>query len=201
MQFCRGILLLILCACFALVGLTLARAQDATSANVIESSTPVTPIPTPIPEKRRSKPSIEIPTETPSETPAPITKPPSSAEETPTPAATAEKKTRVRKRAAVVAQPEPGGVGNSGVMSISAARDLAITAPLPQYPYEAKREQVTGSGVCVMTIDTATGRVTSAVMAESTGNEILDKVTTHTFQTWRFKPRTVSQVRVPITYE
>jgi outer membrane biosynthesis protein TonB len=39
------------------------------------------------------------------------------------------------------------------------------------------------------------------MMAQSTGNGILDKVTTETFRRWRFKPGTVSQVRVPITYE
>jgi len=86
-------------------------------------------------------------------------------------------------------------------MSMSAARALAISAPLPRYPYEAKHAHITGSGLCVMLVDTANGNVTSAIMAQSTGNAILDKVTTDTFRTWRFKPRTVSQVRVPITYE
>jgi TonB family protein len=52
-----------------------------------------------------------------------------------------------------------------------------------------------------MIVDTASGNVTGAMMAQSTGNAILDKVTTNTFQRWRFKPGTVSQVRVPITYQ
>jgi TonB family protein len=52
-----------------------------------------------------------------------------------------------------------------------------------------------------MIVDTASGKVTNAIMAQSTGNAILDKVTTNTFLSWRFKPGTVSQVRVPITYE
>jgi outer membrane biosynthesis protein TonB len=37
-------------------------------------------------------------------------------------------------------------------------------------------------------------------MTESTGNALLDKITTDTFGRWRFKPGTVSQVQVPITY-
>jgi TonB family protein len=78
---------------------------------------------------------------------------------------------------------------------------MAVSIPLPEYPYEAKHANITGSGVCVMTVDTASGKVTSAMMVQSTGNAILDKVTTDTFQRWRFKPGTVSQVRVPITYE
>jgi TonB family protein len=52
-----------------------------------------------------------------------------------------------------------------------------------------------------MTVDTATGNVTTAVMEQSTGDGILDKVTTDTFRKWRFKPGTVSQIRVPISFE
>src|SRR5712691_1415032 len=39
-----------------------------------------------------------------------------------------------------------------------------------------------------------------ATMEQSTGNVILDKTTTNAFRQWRFKPGTVSKVRVPITY-
>ncbi len=87
------------------------------------------------------------------------------------------------------------------LMSLSAAKAIAVSAPLPQYPFQAKRAHITGSGLCVMIVDAATGKVTNAMMVESTGDEILDKVTTNTFQRWRFKPGTVSQVRVPITYD
>jgi len=37
-------------------------------------------------------------------------------------------------------------------------------------------------------------------MEQTTGNAILDKSTTDAFRQWRFKPGTVSRVRVPITY-
>jgi TonB family protein len=52
-----------------------------------------------------------------------------------------------------------------------------------------------------VTIDTASEKVTDAMTAQSTGDAILDKVTTNTFRRWRFKPGTVSQFRVPIDYE
>jgi len=78
---------------------------------------------------------------------------------------------------------------------------MAVSAPLPEYPYQAKRANITGSGVCVMTVDTASGKVTDAMMTQSTGDAMLDKVTANTFRKWRFKPGTVSQVRVPIDYE
>jgi TonB family protein len=78
---------------------------------------------------------------------------------------------------------------------------MAVSAPLPEYPYQAKHANITGSGVCAMIVDIASGKVTNAMMAQSTGNAILDKVTTETFRRWRFKPGSVSQVRVPVTYE
>jgi TonB family protein len=51
-----------------------------------------------------------------------------------------------------------------------------------------------------MTVDPASGSVTSATMTKSTGNALLDKITTDTFGRWQFKPGTVLQVQVPITY-
>jgi hypothetical protein len=52
-----------------------------------------------------------------------------------------------------------------------------------------------------MTVDAASGKVTELTMEQSTGNPILDKTTTEAFKQWRFKPGTVSRVRVPITYK
>jgi TonB family protein len=86
-------------------------------------------------------------------------------------------------------------------MALSVAQSMAITAPLPDYPYEARRRNLSGSGICIITVDTATGTVTDATMSQTTGSPLLDKLTTQTFKSWRFKPGTVSQVRVPISYE
>ena len=201
MRFHRGILLSLLSAGVAFVGSPLARAQDAPSASLHEQSQPVEARPTPRLEKERSKPSLEISAKTPNQTPTPVAEETPPAEELATPAPTPEKKARLRRRTASAAQPKAAEFSVASPMSMSAARALAISAPLPRYPYEAKHAHITGSGLCVMLVDTANGNVTSAIMAQSTGNAILDKVTTDTFRTWRFKPRTVSQVRVPITYE
>ena len=189
-----------MCTGIALAGSQLARAQDATSAILPERSEPVESAPTPIPKKRTSKASVEISAKTPSQKPAPVAEDTSRAEELATPAA-AEKKTRAKRRAISAAQPNASQFPVVSTMSMSAAKEMAISAPLPEYPYQARRANITGSGVCVMIVDTASGNVTSAVMAESTGNAILDKVTTDTFRRWRFKPGAVSQVRVPISYE
>jgi TonB family protein len=144
---------------------------------------------------------VEILAKTPSQKPAPVAEDTSRAEELATPATTAEKKTRAKRRATSVPQPNASEFPVVGTRSMSAAKEMAISAPLPEYPYQARRANITGSGVCVMIVDTASGNVTSAVMAESTGNAILDKVTTDAFRKWRFKPGAVSQIRVPISYE
>jgi len=90
--------------------------------------------------------------------------------------------------------------GVTGTMSISGAKALAIFAPKPDYPYEARSRHQTGSGVCVVSIDTGSGSVTDATMAQSIGSPILDQSTLSAFRRWKFKPGTVSRVKIPITY-
>jgi protein TonB len=85
-------------------------------------------------------------------------------------------------------------------MSISNAKALATYAPRPQYPYEARSRHVTGSGVCVVSVDPGSGSVTDASMAQSIGNPILDNAAVSAFKQWRFKPGTVAKVRIPITF-
>jgi protein TonB len=197
MILCRGILLTILCTSVALAACPLARAQDATSATLQDLPKKLAATPTPHPKKSTPEPTLEIstgtPTGTPNPKPAPAAEQTPTVEEMPTPAQEPEKKIGEKRHAT------SGAVVD--LMSLSAAKAVAVRAPLPEYPYQAKRAHITGSGVCVMKIDTASGSVTSAIMAESTGDDILDKVTIKTFQRWRFKPGTVSQVRVPISYE
>jgi TonB family protein len=112
-----------------------------------------------------------------------------------------KKKPHPKKRLRPAIQPEPVSVPAPVPISLSVAQSMAIKAPLPMYPYEAKRRDVTGSGVCVLTVDPGTGNVTDAIMEQSTGDRVLDKVTTETFKSWRFKPGTLSQIRLPVSYE
>jgi TonB family protein len=201
MSLCRGIFLTALCTSVVLAASALARAQDATSASLQEPSKKPEATPTPRPERSTRKPSLEISTGTPNQKPAPAAEQTPGSEEMATPAAEAEKKTGVKRHATSGPKPTEPRFSVPELMSISAAKAIAVSAPLPQYPFQAKRAHITGSGLCVMIVDTATGKVTNAMMVESTGDGILDKVTTNTFQKWRFKPGTVSQVRVPITYD
>jgi TonB family protein len=84
--------------------------------------------------------------------------------------------------------------------SITGAKALATSAPRPEYPYEARSRHIMGSGVCVVTVDVATGNVTDATMAQSIGNPILDNSATSAFRRWKFKPGMVSKVKIPITF-
>jgi TonB family protein len=94
----------------------------------------------------------------------------------------------------------PQAADNPAAMSISSAKTLAIYAPRPEYPREARSHRITGSGVCVVSVDPQSGNVTEASMAQSTGNPILDNSVVSTFRTWRFKPGTVSKVRIAIEF-
>ena len=199
MRLHKGTVQFVLCIGVALARTALARAQELAPATLGELSKRTEATPTPSAEKPRSKGSLEISAATPNEKPAPIVEQTPPPEELATPAATAQKKeTRVRKRA--IARPKAPEPPPATPTSLSAAKAVAISAPLPNYPYEARRAHATGTGICVITVDTVSGNVTSATMTESTGNALLDKITTDTFGTWRFKPGTVSQVQVPITY-
>jgi len=151
--------------------------------------------------EKKTEPDRSTASMPPSQKPAPTIEQASSAEEPEVVAAPVEKKHRSRKRPRPAVQPEATSVSAPIPMSVSVAQSMAITAPLPDYPYEAKRRNLTGSGTCVVTVDTATGTVTNATMFRSTGSPLLDKLTIQTFKSWRFKPGTVSQVRVPISYE
>ena len=103
-------------------------------------------------------------------------------------------------KAAPIKAPQVGAVHPPGMMSISGAKALAISSPRPEYPYEARSRRITGSGVCVVTVDTSSGNVTDATMAQSIGNPILDSAAISAFRRWRFKPGTVSKVKIPITF-
>ena len=84
--------------------------------------------------------------------------------------------------------------------SLRSVKATVAYAPRPVYPYEARRQRVTGSGIALLTVDQTSGTVTDVRMAQSCGNVILDNSTLDALRRWRFKPGGVTQVEVPITY-
>src|SRR5881296_4684960 len=191
----------ILCAGIVFADIPSARPQDATSVDLPEQLETGDPAPSAKSKKKKAERRREIAARPPTQTPTPASEQTPPAEEPVTAATPVEKKARVKRRAPSVVQREMASIPPPTQLSLSAAQAVAVSAPLPEYPYQAKHANITGSGICTMLVDTASGKVTNAMMAQSTGNAILDKVTTETFRRWRFKAGSVSQVRVPISYE
>jgi TonB family protein len=84
--------------------------------------------------------------------------------------------------------------------SLRSVKAMVAYAPRPVYPYEARRQRMTGSGIALLTVDQSSGTVTDVQMAQSCGNVILDNSTRDTLRRWHFKPGTAAMVQVPITY-
>ena len=148
------------------------------------------------PEQPAPAPSLESPLERLARSPSPSEIKPERVEETTPPS---RQPTR-QKIAAIAAITTPQVAGSpGGTTSISSSR-AATYAPKPEYPSEARTRHITGSGVCVVDVDPGSGNVTGASMAQSTGNPILDDSAVRTFRKWRFKPGTVSRVRIPVEF-
>ena len=94
----------------------------------------------------------------------------------------------------------PSLVRGTTTTSLRSVKAMVAYAPRPVYPYEARRQRVTGSGVALLTVDQTSGTVTSVLMTQSCGNAILDNSTVDALRRWRFKSGSVTRVQVPITY-
>lgn len=103
---------------------------------------------------------------------------------------------RINKVPLVTRSPQP----SRAVAPAGAGKVMALAAPRPEYPYEARRQHLTGSGVALLSIDTSDGSVLDVQMAQSTGSALLDNAARAGFRRWRFRPGTVSQVQTPITF-
>ncbi|MFL6584963.1 MAG: energy transducer TonB [Chthoniobacterales bacterium] len=77
---------------------------------------------------------------------------------------------------------------------------VAIEAPRPEYPEEARKKRMQGGGVFKVDVDTATGRVRKVAIEKTTGHDLLDRCAVKALRRWRFKPGTATTVRVPLTF-
>ena len=119
-------------------------------------------------------------------------------------AANLEKGFAERERSANQAATKPAQARRApgeSVISASAAKAVTSYAPRPQYPQEARAHRIAGSGVCVVSVDPASGSVIKASMAQSTGSSLLDKSVLSTVRAWKFKPGTVSKVSIPVEFK
>lgn len=104
---------------------------------------------------------------------------------------------QIAKRALPITKSRTTTIGS---LRLSSAKVMALSAPRPDYPYEARRQRITGSGFVVITVDSFNGIVTDVAMEQSTGSSVLDNASVTAFRRWRFKPGTVSRVKSPITF-
>lgn len=74
---------------------------------------------------------------------------------------------------------------------------LSLTPP--EYPSEAQRTGITGSGLYEFRI-AKTGKTTGVSIVHSSGSRLLDQAATNAFITWRFKPGLFRRVRVPVIW-
>jgi TonB family protein len=96
--------------------------------------------------------------------------------------------------------PTDHGFSADQTQQVGSVKALAIYAPRPKYPYEARSRRQTGTGVVVLVVDPSTGVVKNAEMATSTGHEILDNAALSAFRLWRFQPGTVAKVNIRIGF-
>ncbi len=83
---------------------------------------------------------------------------------------------------------------------MSNGKIFALSAPRPDYPYEAHSRHLTGSGIAIISIDPLTGSAVDVTMAQSIGNPILDNSTISALRRGRFKPGFPARVRIPIMF-
>lgn len=70
---------------------------------------------------------------------------------------------------------------------------------LPQYPYEARRSRIEGSGLFRMFI-AEDGKVTSVGVMKSTGSKFLDLAAAGGLYQWRAKPGRRREVDMPVAF-
>ena len=78
-------------------------------------------------------------------------------------------------------------------------RRLVIDAPWPEYPSRARPLEYSGTAIFLLSVR-ADGTISSVETLRSTGHTELDTRAMATLKKWRFQPKSVAQVRVPVTF-
>ena len=88
----------------------------------------------------------------------------------------------------------------SVVVTGDQAWKIAISHPAPDYPIEARRRHLVGSGVYQAKVDEY-GDVDSVTIITSTGYPILDNAAVKALKKWRFRAHTgLTRIKVPIKF-
>jgi TonB family protein len=79
-------------------------------------------------------------------------------------------------------------------------KGLLISAVRPDYPYEARKQRLTGSGIFELKFDYDSGQLREIHVVESTGYQMLDSLAIAALKLWKAKPHSVHSIRLPITF-
>jgi TonB family protein len=82
-----------------------------------------------------------------------------------------------------------------------AEEKLILEKPTPEYPIDARRNRMEGTGVFKLLINQKTGAVSSVRILKSTGYRILDEAAVRGLKNWRFRPPTGQGALVPVTFQ
>jgi TonB family protein len=80
------------------------------------------------------------------------------------------------------------------------ADDKPLFAPRPTKGSKASKTHAQGAGIFDITVDKASGKVTSVHVRCSTNNVMLDADVINTFLQWRFKPNTQSGATIVVAF-
>jgi TonB family protein len=69
-----------------------------------------------------------------------------------------------------------------------------------EYPIEARRAGISGSGMFEMRINPKTGRVKGVLVVQSTGSQILDWAAARGFSHFRFKSGAIVTAQAPVKF-
>jgi TonB family protein len=95
------------------------------------------------------------------------------------------------------------GQALAGVQTVT-MEQMWVAAPQPEYPAEALKRHISGTGVFNLKIQPTTYKVTQVTVVRSTGHKILDDAATKALSRWRGRPgelmSQIDHVHVPVTF-
>ena len=79
-------------------------------------------------------------------------------------------------------------------------QNLLLKHPMPEYPYEARRLKLSGSGLYQLKFDYESGRLREVHIVHGTGKRVLDDAIISALKRWQAKPRSLHSILQPVTF-
>ena len=79
-------------------------------------------------------------------------------------------------------------------------QNLLLKHPTPEYPYEARRLKLSGSGLYQLKFDYESGQLREVHIVQSTRKPVLDEAIISTLKRWQAKPRSLHSLILAVTF-